>query len=278
MENKVTLYIATHNKTGLKYFGKTSRWFTKEDLQENYHGSGKHWSNHRNKHGKKDVTMEIYKICSLNESDEDYVVPIALKFSEENDIVKSKEWANLIPEDGLSGGVKGNKLSEETKFKIALSKLNLTDESRSKMSESAKNRPEVSNQTRDKMRASKFGSSHSEETKSKMSKSSKGKPKSNEHKSNISKAKSGESHHLFGKQLSIEHKTKISESLKGREKSEETRAKLSSSQKGKSLTEEHKAAIRIAKSNMPIRVCPHCGVEGKGGNMTRYHFENCKNK
>ena len=278
MENKVTLYIATHNITGKKYFGKTCRWFTKEDLQENYHGSGKHWNNHKNKHGKKDVTMEIYKICSINEADADYVVPIALKFSEENDIVKSKEWANLIPEDGLSGGVKGNKHSEETKSKIALSKLNLTDESKSKMSESAKNRPEVSNQTRNKMRASKLGSSHSEETKSKMSEFSKGKPKSDEHKSNISKAKSGESHHLFGKQLSIEHKTKISESLKGREKSEETRAKLSSSQKGKSLTEEHKANIRIAKSNMPIKVCFYCGKEGKGGNMTRYHFENCKNK
>jgi len=23
--------------------------------------------------------------------------------------------------------------------------------------------------------------------------------------------------------------------------------------------------------------CPHCGVEGSGGNMTRYHFSNCKN-
>ena len=121
---------------------------------------------------------------------------------------------NLIPEDGLSGSIKGNKHSEETKSKIALSKLNLTDESKARISESAKNRPEVSNQTREKMRASKLGSSHSEETKSKMSKSSKGKPKSDEHKSNISKAKSGESHHLFGKQLSIEHKTKISESLK----------------------------------------------------------------
>lgn len=278
MEDKVTLYIATHNKTGLKYFGKTTKWFTQESLQKNYHGSGKYWNEHIKKHGK-DVTMSIYQICSLNESDEDYVVPIALSFSEENDIVEDKEnWANLIPEDGLSGVVKGNKLSEETKAKIGLSKLNLTDESKARISKSAKNRPEVSNQTRDKMSASKFGVSLSEETKAKMSESSKGKPKSDEHKANISKAKSGESHHMFAKQLTAEHKTKISESLKGREKSEETRAKLSSSQKGKSLTEEHKANIRISKSNMPITICCYCGKEGKGGNMTRYHFDNCKNK
>lgn len=34
--------------------------------------------------------------------------------------------------------------------------------------------------------------------------------------------------------------------------------------------------MREAKAKEPIRVCPHCGAEGKGGNMTRYHFNNCK--
>ena len=53
MEDKVTLYIATHNITGKKYFGKTCKWFTQKDLQENYNGSGKHWNRHKNKHGKK---------------------------------------------------------------------------------------------------------------------------------------------------------------------------------------------------------------------------------
>jgi hypothetical protein len=31
-----------------------------------------------------------------------------------------------------------------------------------------------------------------------------------------------------------------------------------------------------AKRNYPVRICPHCGVSGKGGNMTRFHFSNCK--
>ena len=47
MEDKVTLYIATHNITGKKYFGKTVKWFTQEELQKNYRGSGKYWNKHK---------------------------------------------------------------------------------------------------------------------------------------------------------------------------------------------------------------------------------------
>ena len=102
MEDKVTLYIATHNITGKKYFGKTICFFTKEDLQKKYHGSGVYWKKHLQKHGD-EVTMEIYGIFSLNVSDEDYVEPIALKFSEENNIVESTDWANLVAENGKDG-------------------------------------------------------------------------------------------------------------------------------------------------------------------------------
>jgi len=35
----------------------------------------------------------------------------------------------------------------------------------------------------------------------------------------------------------------------------------------------------IRKNNRPrillIKICPHCGLIGSGGNMTRYHFDNC---
>ena len=101
---KVCLYIATHNKTGLKYFGKTTRHLLKEDLQKQYHGSGTFWRNHLKKYGD-EVTMEVYGVYN-----EDEVKEIALKFSKENNIVESKEWANLVNEDGLYGGsVKGAK-------------------------------------------------------------------------------------------------------------------------------------------------------------------------
>jgi hypothetical protein len=32
------------------------------------------------------------------------------------------------------------------------------------------------------------------------------------------------------------------------------------------------------KKEKIIRICPWCGKEGSGGNMTKYHFDNCKNK
>jgi len=114
-ENQVTLYIATHNKTGLKYFGKTTVYFTEELLQEKYHGSGKYWVRHLKKHGD-DVTMEIYGIYALDE-----VKEVALKFSEENNIVKSHKWSNLKLENGLDGG--STIWSEKSKIKNSISHL-----------------------------------------------------------------------------------------------------------------------------------------------------------
>jgi len=119
--NQVCLYIATHNKTGLKYFGKTTRYFTQEDLQSKYHGSGVYWNNHLKVHGD-DVTMEIYGIYNLNEVEE-----IALKFSSDNNIVKAlnesdkKIWANEKPENGKDGGNTrlGHKNSLEHNAKIS---------------------------------------------------------------------------------------------------------------------------------------------------------------
>lgn len=32
------------------------------------------------------------------------------------------------------------------------------------------------------------------------------------------------------------------------------------------------------KINHKLKICPHCSVSGKGPNMTRYHFDNCKHK
>jgi len=128
-KNKVCLYIFTHNITGLKYFGKTTRYFTKEDLQENYSGSGIYWNRHLNKFGK-DLSVEIYGIYNLEEVEE-----IAIKFSKDNNIVKAingsgdrkgkKVWANERFENGLDGNIKGTICKENTKEKISKS---LTDE------------------------------------------------------------------------------------------------------------------------------------------------------
>jgi len=49
-----------------------------------------------------------------------------------------------------------------------------------------------------------------------------------------------------------------------------------------SKTETHRksasAKMKITMANLPNKECPYCGFIGKGSNMTRWHFDNCKNK
>lgn len=103
----ITLYIKTHNKTGLKYFGKT-----KQDDPYSYLGSGTYWKNHLKKYGN-DISTEIFAEFE-NECEE--LVETALKFSKENDIVESNKWANLIEENGLDGV--GPNVTDEFRRKI----------------------------------------------------------------------------------------------------------------------------------------------------------------
>ena len=86
------LYIKTHNKTGLKYFGKT----TKDPYS--FSGSGTVWTNHLKKHGT-DVTTEVFGYF-LEKSE---CMKAAIEFSVQNSIVESNEWANLRLET-LDGG------------------------------------------------------------------------------------------------------------------------------------------------------------------------------
>ena len=110
------LYIKQHNKTGLKYFGKTIK------DPHTYRGSGTYWLKHLKKHGN-DVTT-IW--CQLFESESE-IQKFALKFSEDNDIVNSSNWANLRPEDGLEGGsIPGYKRSNETREKMSIIASNRT--------------------------------------------------------------------------------------------------------------------------------------------------------
>lgn len=104
----IHLYIKTHLDTGLKYFGKTHK------NPQNYKGSGKYWKRHLKIHGDNVKTEILGTYSDENECQRD-----ALKFSIENNIVCSNEWANLILENGLDGMPEGNTLSEETKKKIS---------------------------------------------------------------------------------------------------------------------------------------------------------------
>lgn len=102
----IYLYVKTHNKTGLKYLGKT---ISKDPHK--YKGSGSYWTSHIKKHGY-DVATEIIKECVTTEE----VNKWGLYYSELWDIVNSDVWANLKPEIGDGGSFKR---SIETKMKIS---------------------------------------------------------------------------------------------------------------------------------------------------------------
>ena len=148
----IHLYVKRHKTTGLLYFGKTTR-----NDPNKYLGSGSYWRRHLKKHGNDVETISIWSFNSLDEAS-----TFALRFSSDNNIVESNDWANLIPEDASYGGLKG--------FKH-------TTESRRKMSESSKGNKHH------------LGKQHSDESKAKMSAWHKSKKLSPEHRKNISLSK-----------------------------------------------------------------------------------------
>jgi|LakMenEpi03Aug12_release.lakeMendotaPanAssembly.Ray.scaffolds.fasta_scaffold108455_3 hypothetical protein len=142
---------------------------------------------------------------------------------------------------------KGKTISDEHKAKISASLTgrpspnkgkSMPDSMRTKLSSTNTGRV-VSSKTRAKLSVTNTGKRHSEETKSKMRSAHNGKQLSDNHKSNISSAKTG----IL---KSANHKANISAAMKGKQKIELT--------------------------------CPYCNKIGRGGNMKRYHFDNCKRK
>jgi hypothetical protein len=107
----IYLYVKTHNKTGLKYLGKTIN----EDPYK-YTGSGKYWLRHLKKYGT-DYTTQILLVTE----DKDELKQTGLFFSKIWNIVKSKEWANLMPESGNGG--KQEKLLNEGKHNFQNSEV-----------------------------------------------------------------------------------------------------------------------------------------------------------
>lgn len=86
------LYVKTHNKSGLKYLGKTIQNPFK------YKGSGTYWLRHIKKYGN-DVTTEIL----LETDDKELIKEKGMYYSELWQVVNSPDWANLIPEQGDGG-------------------------------------------------------------------------------------------------------------------------------------------------------------------------------
>ena len=137
-------------------------------------------------------------------------------------------------------------------------------------------------ETRQKMSDARKGKTRSAETKQKMSDAGKGKTLSAETKQKMSDV---------GKNrppISAETRQKLSDAKKGKTRkphSAETRQKISDAKKGKPGNRKGKPHSAETKQKMSdakkgkthkLVTCPHCGLVGRGGNMTRYHFEHCK--
>lgn len=93
--------LAVKELNGIRYFCKTVR----KNI-EKYPGSGVRWTNHVKKYGKENIKtlwVSDWFYCPHHLQD------FALMFSECNQVVESDEWANLIPENGLTGATGSKK-------------------------------------------------------------------------------------------------------------------------------------------------------------------------
>ena len=95
---KYYLYVKTHNKTGLKYLGITS----KSDPHR-YIGSGKDWKDHLKVHGKNYRTDIIQTVTTMEELARwgEYYTKLWRVTSAMDDF-GNQIWANRIPEKGYS--------------------------------------------------------------------------------------------------------------------------------------------------------------------------------
>lgn len=178
----IYLYVKTHNVTGLKYLGKT----TKKDPHK-YLGSGIHWRNHLLKHGK-DYSTEILKECQSKEELKEW----GIYYSNLWNIVESSDWANLKLEDGDGGSLPGvlsirlgKTHSKEAKEKISKAHTGrvFTEETKQKMSLNhvGHTGKQLSELAKEKISKAHTGKIVSEHTRALVSQKLKGRPKSPEH-------------------------------------------------------------------------------------------------
>lgn len=227
------LYVKTHNVTGLKYFGKT----TKKDPYS-YIGSGNYWLSHLKIHGK-DISTEIIGFFE----DQRDCVSAAIRFSEENNIVNSlnesgkKIWANQVIENGLDGGYTGRTNYEphslESKQKISESKKGQLPWNTGKKGVNPGNRTARSDDTKKLLSEANLGKKKSPQSVQKTAEKLKGKPRPDV------------SAKLKGKKKSLEtiERMKIAQQNKG-PMTDETKQKIREKRKLQIFTDETKEKLK----------------------------------
>lgn len=168
--------LAVKELNGIKYFCKSVR----KNI-ETYTGSGTRWLKHVRKYGKQNIKtlwVSDWFNCPIE------LQKFALEYSKNNNIVESKEWANLVPENGIGGGsIKGHmagvpkpkSLKHRKSISKTLSGISLEDrhgkdkanEIRLKMSLTRKGQKRPIEAV-EKTRQSHIGKKRTEETKQRM--------------------------------------------------------------------------------------------------------------
>jgi hypothetical protein len=184
----------------------------------------------------------------------------------EEAIEKEKELIKFYGRKDLNEGILANmtdggegsqNLSEESKQKIASHFIG------KKIPDHHTKNPDVKRILSEKIKGSKNPACRPEIAK-KISEAKKG--KKNSKNSEFAKQRTGEKNPFYGKTHTEKHKEKMRQ-LKT----------------GVPLSESHKENLKLAMLNkLPYdykdkqQTCPYCGLVGGGGNMKRYHFDNCK--
>jgi hypothetical protein len=142
-----TLYLyIKESQLVLKYLGKTER-----NVYE-YPGSGIYWKRHLKAHNFK--SKDIKTTILLETKNKNELKKAGIYYSELYNIVNSKEWANLKPENGDGGGAK-KKAEEKLKISNTMKtkKLIWTEDAIKKRNEKLKGRkmPPCKQETKNKL-------------------------------------------------------------------------------------------------------------------------------
>jgi hypothetical protein len=118
----------------------------------------------------------------------------------------------------------------------------------------------------------------------------KNKPKTEEHKKRLSIANSGENNPNFGKKRP-EHSIRMSGATNpmfgvigednpqyGIKRDVAVCKKIKENRWDEQRRREHAARVKERRKLDPLLTCTHCGKQGKGGVMYRFHFSKCKLK
>ena len=246
------VYEITNKLNGKIYVGKHST----TNLNDGYMGSGSILKDAIATYGLDNFEMTTQIMCESEEA----------AYQLESDIVdiefiKRADTYNIVT--GGSGQRTGYTHSPERLEKIRASSLGrkLPEEAIEKIREKATGRTH-SEETKNLLSEMNTGKRASAETKLKMSESQRLRDApTDETRAKLASSKLGTNNPNYGKTMPDEVKAKIRNKTAGVPKRDETKARMSEARTGYRYEE---------------LVCPHCGKTGRGPNMSRYHFNNCK--